>query len=406
MAYRPMKLGRMAIKIQGSGFGTAETSFAASDYVEAEVGEPVISQETHRIDPLRSGFEEPEVFAGSRVIELPFRIPYLHGHKTSSISADPVEHPDALLMRLALGASVQTGYAATNIANGGTTSTLKFTTASTNWRGSGVLVPVAGTPSYELAMISDVNTGATPDEATPLVALQRTPSSSGTHYGSNTCYLANTTPAPITLDWIGVDAGAHVRYVDGLVKSLKVTASARKPPMMEGVLRFTGSRTFPGAGGSLAAYSYGFPGVPPLLGPNGSACYFNGAWVNVSEASFGVEVALGDPEGWGSNEGIVQQVVTDRKVTASLLIPSTSSFSTDILAPGTAITKLFAILACATPGRSAAFCVPAPVLIDTAQLRSRNNLLAVEYTMAGQVFSSDGGAGAGAGNSGARFIFA
>lgn len=405
MAYRPMKLGRLAIKIQGSGWGTAETSFAAANYIEAEVGEPVVSQESHRIDPIRSGFEEPEVFGGARIIDLPIRIPFLHGWSSAGPSADPTEHPDALLMRLALGASVLTGYVATNIASGGTTSLLKVTAGNTNWRGSGLLVPVSGTPAYEPAIVSDVNTAATPDEVTPLVPLQRTPASSGTHYGSNTCYLDTATPAPITLDWIGPDAGAHVRYMDGLVRSLRVVGSAKKPPMLEATIRFTGPRSFPGAGGSLAAYSYGFPGVPPLLKANGAGVYFNGAWTPVSEASFGVECELGDPEGWGSDEGVVQQVVTDRKVTASVLIPSTGTFTNEILAAGTAITKLVAILACATPGRSAGFCLPAPVLTDVAQFKSRNNLLAVEYAMAPQKFASDGGAGLGAGNSGARFFF-
>lgn len=406
MAYRPNKLGRMAIKIQGSGWGTAETSFAATNYLEAEVGVPVVVQESHRIDPIRSGFEESEVLAGARIIDVPFRIPFLHGWSTGTPGADATEHPDALLMRLALGLSVQTGYVAANIASGGSTSLLKFTTANTNWEGSGLLVPVSGTPAFELAAIGDITTAPTPDEGTPIVALQRTPASSGAHYGSNTIYLANDTPAPITMDWIGPDAGSHVRYMDGLVKSLRVVGSAKKPASMEGVLRFTGPRTFPGSGGSLAAYTYGFPAIPPLLKANGSGVYFNGSWTPVSEASFGVDLTLGDPEGWGSDEGVVQQMVTDRKVTSTVLIPSTGTFTNEILAPGTAITKLFAVLACATPGRSAGWLLPAPVLVDTAQFRDRNALLAVEYTMAPQVYAGDGGVGAGAGNKSARFFFA
>lgn len=406
MAYRPLKLGRLALKTQGSGWGTMETSFAATDYIEAEVGTPVLVQETHRIDPIRSGFEEPEVFGGSRLIDLPIRIPFLHGFKSTTPSADPVEHPDALIMKLGLGAAVHTGYVATNIASGGTTSTVKVTAGNTNWRGSGILVPVSGTPAYELVLVGDVNTGATPDEVTPFVTLQRTPSSSGTHYGSNTIYLSTATPSPVTLDWIGPDAGHHVRYGDGLVKSFRVVATAKKPPFMEAVLRFTATRTFPGSGGSLAAYAYGYPALPPLLKPNGSAVYFNGAWATVSEASFGVECTLGDSEGWASDEGVAQQTVTDRKVTASVLIPSTNTFTDEMLASGAAISKLYAVLACATPGNCAAFALTAPKLIDCAQFRDRNQLLAVEYTMAGQVYAGDGGAGAGAGNSGARFIFA
>lgn len=406
MAYRPNKLGRIAIKVQGSGWGTAETSFAAANYLEAEVGIPVMAREALRMDPLRSGFEEAEVLAGGRgPIEIPVRFP-LHGWSTATPTTDATEHPDALLIRLALGLAAQTGYTAANIASGGTTSSVKFTTGNTNWEGQGMLIPVSGTPGYELIAMSDIDTTPTPDAGVPLVTMQRTPASSGAHYGSNTIYLANDTPGPITMDWIGVDAGANIRYSDGLVKSLRVVGTNRKNPMVEATLRFTGTPTFPGAGGSLAAYTYGFPLIPPAIQANGSAMWFNGAWTGIAEATFGVECTLADVEGWNSPEGIAQQVVTDRKVSASIIVPSTGTFTAELLAPGTSITKLMVIYACAAAGRSAGFVLPAPVLTDTAKFGDRGGLLAMQYDMAPQVFGSDGGVGTGAGNKAARFIFA
>lgn len=407
MAYRPNKLGRIALKIQGSGWGTAETTFASTAYIEAEVGVPKMVRESLRFDPIRSGFEEPEVLGGSKAgIEIPVRFP-LHGWSAATPSTDATEHPDALLIRLALGLNALTGYTAANIASGGTTSLVKFTTGNVNWEGSGMLIPVSGTPGYELIAMSDIDLTPTPDTGVPLVTMQRTPLSSGAHYGSNTIYLANDTPSPITMDWIGVDAGHHTRYSDGLVKNLKITGSVKKGPMLEATLRFTGTPAFPGSGGSLAAYSYGFPLIPPSIQANGAGVYFNGAWLTgMSETVFSVDCTLADVDGWGSAEGVAQQLVTDRKVSATILMPSTSTFSTDILAPGTAITKLMAIFACANPGRSAGFVLPAPVLTGTANFADRGGLLAITYEMAPQVFASDGGVGAGAGNKSARFIFA
>lgn len=406
MAYRPNKLGRIAIKIQGSGWGTPETSFASTNYIEAEVGVPVYTREALRIDPLRSGFEEAEVLAGGRgPVELPIRFP-LHGWSTATPSANPTEHPDALLIKMALGAAVQTGYTAANMTSGGSTTAVKVTTGNTSWEGSGLLVPVTTAPAYELLTIADVDLTPTPDLITPLVALQRTPATSGAHYGSNTIYLTNDTPSPITMDWIGVDAGAHIRLSDGLVKSLRVVGGARKNPMVEATLRFTGTTTFPGSGGSLAAYSYGFPLIPALVSANGAGVYFNGAWDVAAEVAFGVDVTIADVEGWGSAEGIVQQMVTDRKVSASLTQASDGTMTADLLAPGTAITKLQALYACLTPGRAAGFVFPSPVLIEQASMSDRNGLLAVTYSMAPQVYAGDGGAGSGAGNTAARFIFA
>lgn len=407
MAYRPNKLGRIAIKIQGSGWGTAETTFASTTYIEAEVGVPKMVRESLRMDPIRSGFEEPEVLPGSRAsIEIPVKFP-LHGWSAATPTTDATEHPDALLIRLALGLAVQTGYVAANIASGGTTSSVKFTAANTNWEGAGMLIPVSGTPGFELIAMSDIDTTPTPDTGVPLVTMQRTPASSGAHYGSNTIYLSTDTPSPITMDWIGVDAGHHIRYSDGLVKSLKITGSVKKGPMLEATLRFTGTPAFPGAGGSLAAYSYGYPLIPVAVQANGAAMYFNGAWLTgVSETTFAVDCTLADVDGWGSPEGVAQQMVVDRKVSTSLLMPSTSSFTTDILAPGTAITKLMAIFACGNAGRAAGYVLPAPTLIASSDFGDKNGLLAISYQAAPQVFAGDGGAGSGAGNKSARFIFA
>lgn len=406
MGYKVNRLGRVAIKAQGSGWGTAETTFASTTYVEAEVFVPPWKHESHRTDPLRSGFEEPEVLPGSKAgIDVSLKFP-LHGHSAATPSADASVHPDALLMQMALGAAVQTGYTATNIASGGTTSSVKFTAASTNWEGSAILIPVTTAAVYELFWAKDVDTSGTPDTSTVLATLQRTPASSGTHYGSNTCYLSNATPTPITLDFIGTEAGAHVRYSDGLVKSVKVTCGARKNPMCEAVIHFTGTPTFPGSGGSLAAYAYDFPLVPVAIQANGAAGYFNSAWDTISETTFSVDCTLNEVDGYGSAEGVAQMVVADRKVTATVIIPCDGTYTADVLEPGTSIGKLEVLYATVTPGRAAGFCIPSPTLVSATQLVDRSGVLAVQYEIAAQVYSGDGGAGAGAGQTAVRFSFA
>lgn len=409
MALRPRKLGRMAIK-QQSFWGTAETSFSATDYLQCMVGDPVIVRDGERIDPIRAGFEEPEVLSGAfGPIEIPISFP-LHGWSTQTPTGNPTQHPDGLLMKLALGAAATPiGYFANGVASGGSTSSLNFTAGSTctaAWCGNAMLIPVSGTPGYEL-FVAKTFTDGTPDVIVPKVPLQRTPLSSGNVFGSLAYYLAPNTQLPVTLDWLGIaDAEHHIRYADVMVRSLRVTGRTRIGPMVEATLRCTAAPTYPGAGGAMASYAYGYPRIPQAIKATGASLYFNGAWTAISEASFGVENTLGDSEEWSGDTGLGQQVVTDRKVTVTLTVPSTASFANELLNPGTKPNGLQVVFACDTPGRAAGFDLGSPVLTKVGNLGSRNELLAITYEVAGQVYDGDTGVGSGAGNKGARFFFA
>jgi hypothetical protein len=409
MALRPRKLGRMAIK-QQAFWGTAETSFSATDYLECMVGDPVIVRDGERIDPIRAGFEEPEVLSGVHgMFDIPISFA-LHGWSTALPTGNPVEHPDGLLMKMALGsAATPIGYFANGVATGGSTSSLNFTagsTAAATWCGNAMVIPTSGTPGYEL-FVAKTFTDGTPDVIVPKVVLQRTPASSGHVYGSLAYYLSTATQLPVTLDWLGLaDADHHIRYPDVMVRSLRVTGKTRVGPMVEATLRVTGAPTFPGGGGAMAAYSYGYPRIPQAVKASGAALYFNGSWRSVSEVTFAVENTLGDSEEWYTDTGIGQQAVTDRKVSVTVTVPSTASFASELLNPGTAVSGMQCIFACDTPGRAAAFDFGTPVLTKVGTLGSRNELLAVTYEVAPQVYAGDTGVGSGAGNKGARFFFA
>lgn len=409
MALRPRKLGRLALK-QQAAWGTPETSFAATDYMQCAIGDPVIVRDGERIDPIRAGFEEAEVLSGAYgPIEIPLSFT-LHGWSATLPTGNPTEHPDGLLMRCALGgAATPIGYFASGLASGGSTSAVNFTAGSTvtaAWCGQGILIPVAGTPGYEL-FFAKTFTDGTPDILVPKVPLMRTPASSGNVFGSLTYYLGTATGLPLTLDWLGAfDAGHHIRYSDMLVRSLRVTGRTRVGPMVECTLRSTGAPAFPGGGGSLTPYEYARPRIPQAIKSTGAALYFNGSWRGVSEVVFGVENTIGDAEEWYSDTGIGQAAITDRKVTVTVTVPSSDSFTAELLNPGSLPNGLQVLFACDTPGRAAAFDIGTPVLTKVAQIGSRNELLAITYEVAPKVYAGDTGVGNGAGNKGVRFAFA
>ena len=104
----PTNLGRFAVKAQASGWGTAETSFANANFLECAMSVPTPVVESLQADVMRADwFATTRLAGGSGPIEVSLSMP-LHGFSTASPSADPTEHPDALLLASVLGSSIAT----------------------------------------------------------------------------------------------------------------------------------------------------------------------------------------------------------------------------------------------------------------------------------------------------------
>jgi hypothetical protein len=111
MAISLSNKGRVAIKQQAS-WGTAQTSFASTDYLEIEAPfVPTLARETIRLNTFRPGFTEAEIIAGSKApTELTFRFP-MHGWSSSaSPTTNPTIFPDALLVKTVLGSASANAY--------------------------------------------------------------------------------------------------------------------------------------------------------------------------------------------------------------------------------------------------------------------------------------------------------
>ena len=239
MAITLSNKGRVAIK-QQAAWGTPETSFAATDYLEVEAPFiPVLAREAIKASVYQPGYTESETVAGSKSpTELTFRMP-LHGWSTSTPSADPTIHPDALLFKLALGdaAASASGY---NTANLGAGSPADEQTTYTNGSitafvpGYAVSYPTAGLRT--VAWADDKNDVGDPDVVGFIAATARDVAS-GTAYGSFVAWLSNTAQLPATFDWYGSDSNAHIRYSDGLPTSVRLIVANKTQPMVEVTMR-------------------------------------------------------------------------------------------------------------------------------------------------------------------------
>lgn len=409
----PSKLGRLAVKAQASSWGTAETTFASTTYLEPEgLILPNLVTEALRTDVFRPSFTEPETVAGSKAgVEVSFSFP-MHGWSSATPSANPtVYHPDALLIENALRGStiVATGYT-TALAAGASDATTKYTdgAASTNWEGSAQLIPYAS--GRTVAWIKDIDTTTSPDSGTCFEVLAAH-SATGTMYGSLVSFLATTQPGPLSLQWLGVSDGLAVTFFDGVVTKCTVTLQAKKQPKCDVTMRFL-NWTPVGTGGAPASYVYDFPQMPPVTGANGAykteAGASDTAWRNFSSAVINIEVTTSDSECASSNQGADSIVVTDRRVTVEVIEPyveATRTF-TDWTAttPGTDNNELV-IVANTTPGRAFAALIPESVVLEQTNIQDRGGIIAVRRLFGCRPYSGDGGTGFGAGNSPFRIAF-
>ena len=154
----PTTLGRFAVKEQSSGWGTEETSFANANFLEAQITIPTPAQDSVQADVMRAGFfATTRVASGKGPTEISLTMP-LHGFSTAAPTGDATEHPDALLLRSALGAAAQDGYA-TDL-TGGTNQTATVTSGQ-DLPGFALLAPMASTSptEYSVGWVQDRDSG-------------------------------------------------------------------------------------------------------------------------------------------------------------------------------------------------------------------------------------------------------
>lgn len=394
MAITLSNKGRIAIK-QQAVWGTAETSFASTDYLEVEAPfVPPLAREAIRANVYQPGYTEPETLAGSKSpTELTFRMP-LHGWSTATPSGNPTVFPDALLFELALGDASGFGYNTANLGAGTPAdeqTTYTDGTIAAGLTGYAVSYPTAGLRT--IAWIDDVNSAGSPDIASFIAATARDVTS-GTAYGSFVAWLSNTAQLPATVDWFGSDANAHIRYSDGLPTSVRLIVSTKTQPMVEVTNRFLTWENL-GTGGALTPATYGYPQIPPTLGANGTRLAINGTDLCFATATLEITQELAENECGGATEGAGSMSVIGRRVTLELIFLDEDLATIGVgstTAPGTALAGPLQLdIATITPGRSASVLIPAPYLLEQPTLQDLGGKLATRVLIGCRDYTGDTG---------------
>lgn len=388
------KKGRVAIR-QQSAWGTAQTTFTATDYLEVEAPfVPPLARETLRPDTYREGYTEPPIEAGSKSpTELTFRFP-MHGHSASTPSADPVIFPDALLFLCAMGSAAGDGYSVDNLgpaAPSPTTTQYTNGLAEVPWQGHAVSYPTAGLRA--IAWLTTVDTAASPDLATFIASIPRD-SAAGTAFGSYVVYQSLVEQLPLTFNWFGSDTTSVIRYFDGLPTSVRMTFAAKQLVMVEVTMRFLDWANI-GSGGGPTPLAYSYPLIPPVVGANGAYSSVNSVEFCYSTCTFEVTQELAENECSGSAQGVSSMTVTDRRVTAEIVFLDADLAAIGIGSASAAGTALGGPLqvnaATITGGRSLSVLIPAPVLLEQPTLQDLGGKLATRVLVGARIYTADTG---------------
>jgi len=392
----PTTIGRFAVKEQASGWGTPETSFANANFVEAQIVVPTPTQTTVQADVMRASFFAPTRVAGGKgPTEVSLTMP-LHGFSTDAPTTYPSENPDALLLRSALGASTQFGYA-TDVAGGDATS-LEVGSGESAICGLAVMAPMATSGDYSIGWVKDKTTTTYTMQrkwALTAAGVDQTPDSSGTVYGSNSIYLTATQPTPFTLEWLGATGNVNFRFSDCVVTSATITLNAREQPTLAVTIRAVNWTNVGGSGaGPSAAAFTNRPQMPVVLSDNGARVVDASAEQKAGSVSIAITATVADEINYDAPQGVAKFVLTKRLVEATVVAPAAASSASNLdnpaslMAPGTAAGAV-QIDAGVTPGRAFSALIPSGVIKELQALGDNNSLVSITTVVECAIYAGD-----------------
>jgi len=392
----PTTLGRFAVKEQASGWGTAETSFANANFLEAQIAIPTPAQGSVQAEVMRaSWFATTRLANGKGPTELSLTMP-LHGFSTDAPTTYPSENPDGLLLRSALGGSTQFGYA-TDVAGGDATS-LEVGSGESAICGLAVMAPMAVSGDYSIGWVkqkaSDTYTMQRKWALTAAGA-EQTPDSSGTVYGSNAIYLTATQPTPFTLEWLGSSANINYRFFDCVVTSATITLNAREQPTLAVTIKAANWENTVSGGAPSAAALTNRPQMPVVMSDNGARVVDATGEQKAGTSTINITTDVADEINFDAPQGIAKFVVTKRTVDMQMTAPTAATGETgsidnpaSLLAPGASAGAL-QLDAGTTPGRAFSALIPNGVVKEIQALGDANALVSVTTTVECAIYAGD-----------------
>lgn len=376
--------GRLAVKVQGSSWGTSETSFSSTDYLEVQGPiVPPMPRETLSVDTYRPANTAPPRVPGSKAGgTISFTIP-LHGVSPTTPSDNPSIHPDATIIKALLGGGGADGYSAT--VTGGTAATPTDSGIPVAHAGYASLYPLSSGYSIGWNSVVTLNTSSA-----LLVDLAGTPAS-GTALGSYVLWLSNTAASPLTIDWLGTDSTAHVRYYDALPSKITITLAAKQTPVMEVEFTFLNWDNV-GSGGAPSDYAYGYPRIPAFIGANGARALFaGGSSICPSKVVIEMTQTLNEAECGPATSGVDSLAWSDRMVRVSVTRNPTDLSATPWTDVAGDVKAALQVDACTTPGRAFGMVMPLPQVAEQPTPVANGNLLGLTSVYEATIFAGDTG---------------
>jgi hypothetical protein len=306
MALGPTKLGRIWVK-QQSAWGTAETSFADTDAIDAQgMFMPAGAQEALGQPTQRPVFGASDKKAGSKA-GATAQLTFVLTHCLDSVGAvvTTIEHK---LIADAFGTIQQ--LAAIGVLSGGNVNELQVATASENWIGQGAGVLLAN-GNRQISWVQTVDTVANPDEVILPFPLESSPGNSASATVTVAFGTGGLANLPFTMQFAtagSVDGG--FRAYDGRVTNCTITANSKTQVTVAITLQFLDWDYVTG----LTAPAFSFPRTQ--LGPviNTAGVYDSIAddYECFSEVSIVVTQTLAEALCAQSAQGVSQLVTTDR----------------------------------------------------------------------------------------------
>ena len=391
----PTSTGRFAVKEQASGWGTAETSFANANFLEAQIVIPTPAQGSVQAEVMRASyFATTRVASGKGPTEVSLTMP-LHGFATAAPTGDPSETPDSLLLRSALGGSATNGYA-TDV-SGGTNSTLTVGSGAGGIGGFAVMAPM-DSGDYSVGWVKDKTTTTYTMQrkwALTAAGADQTPDSSGTVYGSNSIYLTATQPTPFTFEWLGSSGNVNFRFYDCVVTSATITLNAREQPTLAVTIKAANWTNVGGSGaGPSAAALANRPQMPVVMSDNGARVVDASTEQKAGSVSIAITTDVADELNYDAPQGLSRFVVTKRLVETTIVAPAAESSASNLdnpaslLAPGAAGGAL-QIDAGTTPGRAFSALIPSGQIKELQALGDSNSLVSVTSVLECAIYSGD-----------------
>lgn len=329
----------------------------------------------HALDPVQGGYAE-STFTAKWMY---------HGHRGSTPILDPSASVDGLIVAQILGSSVQSGFqAGAQVAAGSDENTVMIgnTKIETLYKAGGAAVFADGAGSHEIGIVNAVTNGGAGDHTVELLLpLSFVPGDAEDTYGCDSVYSAVAAPVFYTWRLQGGDADMNIYLAGACPTSVKLTATAGEPLMVEAT--FSCADVLVQTGTAAAPYAYSAPVYPAILsGEGGKLIEDSGSTTPTALdwQTFELEMTqtLANIRGHGTASGIRDRHPTNRqqRLTVQKILSAGPDFT---LTTENSAKKALGLFTGGSPGNMFGLVMPQPSQQEVASLDDADGLWAQTY---------------------------